>query len=129
MRDAVKKLDIALSHVHELTAADIVGPDVSVPEPQNTTQPPPFNERPSSRRQHKGSRTAESAALVSTTSEVQAPLFYEDAILDALSAGFLLGSPLAQHYNFPPSLIPQSPGVDVTNTSPQTLDYDFRRPE
>lgn len=129
MRSAVQKLDIALSHVHELTAAEIVGDEImdsDLPEESHSSTP---SNRSPRRPQKKGSRTAQNAVRPSPSAyqDLATPLFYEDAILDALNSGLLLSSPVLQQYNFPPALLPRSPAFDATITTPQTLDFDYQR--
>jgi hypothetical protein len=127
MRGAVQKLDIALSHVHELTAADIVGDEIESPDLQGAEDSLALSGPSPRRPSKKGARIAQNAAPSSGQADLPAPLFYEDAILDVLSTGLLLSSPVSQHHHFPAALFPRSPGFDAITTTPQTLDYDYQR--
>lgn len=124
---AVQKLDLALSHLHELEATDIVSGEETDKAPFMSHETPLPDESPSERRGNPATRLAPTAESVGERGGPTTPPFYEDAVLHALSTGALLTDEGGDPYTFPASLLPQSPGVDSMVITPRTLDYDYQR--
>lgn len=127
VRFAVQKLDLALSHIHELEAADIVSVEESEPEPLTQPEAAVPDDHLSAPRGARSSRTAQQSESVNSIEGPTTPPFYEDAVLHALSNGTLLTDEGGNPYTFPASLLPRSPGIDPMVTTPRTLDYDYQR--
>lgn len=141
---AVRRLDLSLSHVHELTAEDIVGQST----PAETSMPGVGSEASSPTSQAaKATQAGQASASEGRTDEqtlqwtrqndssdgfpdsLLTSFLYEDAVLSAMeNLSPLQGSSLRQH-QLPPSLYPVSPVFDAAGAMTRTLEYDYQRSE
>lgn len=141
---AVQRLDLSLSHIHELTAEDIVGQST----PVETEISRAISDAPSPRFQVATASQAEQASASEARSKEQTRLgaqpnapseglndpfptsfFYEDAVLKVIDDQSPLQSSRLGQYQFPPSLYPVSPPFDVAGATTRTLEYDYQQSE
>jgi hypothetical protein len=140
---AIQKLDLSLSHIHQLTAAQVVGDASDQPqelEPNLESQQLGSNDgltlrsrglslgRTSQSEQGLSSgRQSGGTTGLSDTSHM--PLFFEDAILNAISDEPLLLNSVSQQPTLFPSFFPESFAFDAEGTTPRTLEYDHQHLE
>lgn len=138
---AVQKLDLSLSHIHQLTAAEVVGhaPDQSEEsEPNRASQQPGSNNSPALRARSESlgrepqseqdvSSGWHSGAMTGLSGTSPMSFFYEDAILNAIGDEPLLPSSVAQQHSLLPSFLPETFTFDAEETTPRTLEYDYQQ--
>jgi hypothetical protein len=140
---AVQRLDLSLSHIHELTAEDVVGQSL---EEVETVSPVNKERQPGERNTVDQASKALNANACDLRQEEQVmPLrpqneepggmqfqlssdcFYEDAILNAISDEALLRGEVIQQNSLLTSLAPISSAFDEIETTPRTLEYDYQQ--
>ena len=133
---AVQRLDLSLSHIHKLTAKDIVGhssgqtgtpllratTDSQSPRPQDTsaTQAGQMGAGVAGQDEQGVQLGQYDDNPEALQSHYPTSLFYEDAILESL-----LQSSDTQQLKPLTLLIPISPAFDAVDTTPRTLDSDY----
>lgn len=140
---AVQRLDLSLSHIHELTAEDIVGQSTPVATGMSRAS----SDSPSPRSQVATATQAGQVSACEARPEEQAmgraqnvpseglddslltSFFYEDAVLNVIDKQPPLQSSSHGQYQFPPSLYPVSPPFDVAGATTRTLEYDYQPSE
>jgi hypothetical protein len=140
---AIQKLDLSLSHIHQVTAAEVVGhasDQPEDPEPNLGSQKLGSNDGPTlrargvslerapqSEQDVSSGRQSGGTTGLSDTSPML--LFFEDAILNAISDEPLLLSSVAQQPTLLPPFFPESFAFDAEGTTPRTLEYDYQHLE
>ncbi|KAI6784126.1 Fungal specific transcription factor [Emericellopsis cladophorae] len=144
---AVQRLDLSLSHIHELTAEDIVGQST----PVETGTPKASGDAPSpgcqvatatdmqagqtsamSEARPKAQPiqwTQENALLEGVDDTLPPSFFYEDAVLNAMENQSPLHSSHLRQYQLPPLLYPMSPAFDFAGATTRTLEYESQPSE
>lgn len=140
MAFAMQKLDLSLSHIHELTSADIIGhssrqtSELEQPQPVDLTPDTQSTQAPIRKRAPKRSHRRDSQGMAmrsqgrpENVAAASSPMpFYEDAILNAINDEPLLLDAAAQQHSFLMSLLPASPAFGGIETTPRTLEYDYQ---
>ncbi|KFA63721.1 hypothetical protein S40285_07116 [Stachybotrys chlorohalonatus IBT 40285] len=140
---AVQRLDLSLSHIHKLTAEDIVDRPTARTETPGAAGGSPaarlHDTLPAETEQLSPSvpsREVQVAAQDQVDHDIRrldnhfpAFAFYEDAILHAIGDQSISQSSAAQRHNVLPGLISMSPTFDPIDTTPRTLEYDGQQSE